>query len=160
MDTNLDKKEEATYREGMVHLILSHSYTVFLLAVVLGLIIDTFIPIDIFKPDRYNNIGFAMIVLGSILIYWAQHVSRNKLHKKGDELNFECGPYKYTRTPTHYGLTIMTLGLGILINSVFSVVLILIAFVITKLVFLKKEEDLLEDKYGEAYSDYKKKVRG
>lgn len=157
-DTKMTKKEEASYRDGMVHLMLSHSYTVFLAAVVLGLIIDIFVPINIFDGEKYDQIGFAMIVLASILIYWAQRTSGNKLHKKNGVLDFASGPYKYTRTPTHYGLTIMTLGLALILSSAFSAILTIVAFIITKLIFLKKEEDLLEEKYGEAYTDYKKKV--
>jgi len=53
----------------------------------------------------------------------------------------------------------MTLGFSLIIDSFFGIVLTIIAYVITKIFFLKKEESLLEKKYGEVYGDYKKKVK-
>jgi protein-S-isoprenylcysteine O-methyltransferase Ste14 len=102
-----------------------------------------------------------MILLGSMLIYWAQSTSsstKNEMEKEGVVRDFARGPYKYSRNPTHIGLAIMTLGLGLLINSLFSVVLTVIASLITKFIFVKEEELLLEKKYGQTYCDYKKKV--
>lgn len=159
-EVKIEAKEES-FRDGIVHLILSHSYTVFLMAVILGVILDVFIPTNIFNNYIYQYIGFIMIILGSILIYWAQTTSnctKEELEKMGKVREFARGPYKYSRNPTHIGLSLMTLGLGFLINSVFSVVLVLIASLITKFIFVKKEEILLEQKYGEDYCNYKKKV--
>ena len=153
--------ETESQSSAMVHFILSHSYSVFLLAVVLGVIFDIFIPINIYQRPIYQYLGFGMIVVGSILIYWAQSTSSRtkKEMAEGAPRDFARGPYKYTRNPTHIGLAVMTLGLGFLINSLFSVIFIIVAFLVTKSFFLKKEEDILEEKYGQAYLDYKKKVR-
>jgi len=45
------------------------------------------------------------------------------------------------------------------INSLFGVILTILAHVVTKVFFLKKEEVILERKYGEVYTEYKKKVK-
>ncbi len=156
-----NETKEKLYEDGMIHLILSHSYTVFLFAVVLGVIFDIIFPIEFFEGYLYQYIGFIMIILGSGLIYWAQSTSsstRREMDKKKTERQFDCGPYKYSRNPTSIGLTIMTLGLAFLINSLFSVIFVIIASFI-KIIFIKKEEDILEKKYGQAYCDYKKKVK-
>jgi protein-S-isoprenylcysteine O-methyltransferase Ste14 len=158
----LNETKDTPQSTGMVHFILSHSYTVFLFAVVLGVVLDVFIPMDIFEHYLYQPIGFGMIVLGSILIYWAQSTSRKtnkEMQRENTPRDFERGPYKYSRNPTHIGLSIMTLGLGFLLQSVFSIAFIAVASLVTKFIFLKKEERLLEEKYGQAYLDYKKKVR-
>ncbi len=162
-DTKIEKKEES-YRDGMIHIILSHSYTVFLFAVVLGLILDILIPINIFNSYIYQYIGLVMIILGSVLIYWSQSTTsstkKEEVQKQGTIVReFACGPYKYSRNPTHIGISVMTLGLGFLISSVFSIILIVLTSLITKSIFLKKEEALLEQKYGEAYCEYKRKVK-
>lgn len=155
------KNQAESYMDGMVHFILSHSYTVFMLAVVLGLILDVFIPVEIFHKSIYQYIGIVMIILGSIVIYWAQSTSNctKKEEKAGASRNFARGPYRYNRSPTHIGLSVMTLGLGFILNSAFSILLVIIAYCVTKMIFLKKEEILLEKKYGEIYCAYKKKVR-
>src|ERR1035437_10201 len=162
MDTNINTVPlKKPYRDGMIHFILSNSYTIFLFAVVLGVIFDMIVPIDIFNTPIYQYGGLILIMIGSILVYWAQSSSyHSKVEMKKDktERNFAKGPYKYSRNPTHIGLTLLTLGLGFVINSLFSVIFIIITSLITKAIFLKKEEDLLEEEYGQVYTDYKKKV--
>lgn len=145
---------------GMIHFVLSHSYSVFLVAVVLGLIFDILFPFDFFGNPIFKYVGLALIILGSILIYWSQWSSAHtaKEQSANSNRNFAHGPYKYSRNPTHIGISIMTLGLGFVINSIFSIIFIVLASIITKSIFLKKEEKLLEKKYGEVYRTYKEKV--
>jgi len=141
--------------KGKIHFVLSNSYLVFLFAVVFGVVFDIIIPLDIFSGEAFQYVGLIMIILGSLLVYWAQSTSGNSKNKVG----FENGPYKYLRSPTHFGLFVMTLGLALIINSPFSVFFTVIAHIVTKLIFIKKEEKLLEEKYGEDYLNYKKKVK-
>lgn len=160
----IEQKENTIniHRGGMVHFVLLHSYLIFLFAVILGAFLDPLIKKKIFSNDIYQIIGFLMVIVGSIVIYWAQKISSNYQQREiKDESRsyFEHGPYKYMRSPTHLGLFVMTLGFSLIINSLFGVVLTIIAYVITKLFFLKKEEKLLEIKYGQVYIDYKKKVK-
>jgi len=160
--TEHQKDEFNKYRKGMVHFILVHSYLIFLFAVILGVFFDTFMKKGIFSNDIYQSIGLLMLVISSIIIYWAQSTSSNytkNINKSETRSHFEYGPYRYLRSPTHFGLFILTLGLALIINSLFSVIFTIVAYCITKFFFLKKEEDLLEKKYGQVYSDYKKKVK-
>ena len=154
-------KEEPCFKDGMVHYILSHSYMVFFLAVMVGVIVDILVPVIIFKNPIFQYIGFTMIIIGSSLIYWAQSATSTPKEQTNTtkEKDFERGPYKYSRNPTHTGMAIMTLGLGLLLNSFFTVICILVAYLISKFIFLKKEERILEDKYGQTYLNYKKKVK-
>ncbi|MFH1608542.1 MAG: methyltransferase [Patescibacteria group bacterium] len=69
------------------------------------------------------------------------------------------GPYRYTRNPTIIGLFFSILSFGIIINSPFIILFSFIAFLISNLVFTKKEEALLESKYGASYLKYKKIVK-
>ena len=53
----------------------------------------------------------------------------------------------------------MSLGLGFLINSFFSVLFILIIHIISKFILNKKQDKILKERYGDVYSDYLKKVK-
>ncbi len=162
MEKKIAKNEIGNYRKETVHFILLHSYLIFLFGVILGVIFDTTLKREIFSNPVYHYIGFGMLVISSIIIYWAQSTSSNyqeRVHKKEGRSHFEFGPYRFLRSPTHFGLFILTLGFALIINSLFSVIFTFIAYLITKLVFLKKEEKLLEKKYGEVYLNYKKKVK-
>jgi protein-S-isoprenylcysteine O-methyltransferase Ste14 len=157
-----EQKEMNNPRVSKVHSVLAYSYLVFLFSVILGVIFDIFIKNKIFSDIIYQQIGFFMLVISSIIIYWAQSTSSNyakNINKDKTRSQFEYGPYRYLRSPTHFGLFIMTLGLSLIINSLFSVLFTLIAYIISKFFFLKKEEEILEDKYGEVYTEYKEKVK-
>lgn len=159
-EDNLNK--ENGKRSPGVHFLLSHSYLVFLFSVILGVIFDIFAPFNLFLNVPSQSIGVGLIFLGSIIVYWAQTTSGNYKENEPKFKNksfFYRGPYKFTRNPTHFGLLIMTLGLALLINSFFSIVFTIIAHVLTKIFFVKKQEKILEKKYGDLYLDYKKKVK-
>ena len=162
MDTNLTKREkEQSFTSGAVHFILSHSYLLFLVAIVLGVVLQIGFPVPLFGTGVYSYLGSFMILGGSGLIYWAQtssHRSEREMREKNTPRGFDCGPYKYSRNPTHLGLSLMTIGLGIVFNSFFIFICFIGASLISKFIFLRKEEALLEEKYGEPYREYKKKV--
>lgn len=166
MNEKEQNENKINNHHNAVQFVLAHSYFIFLFAVILGAFLDPLIKDKIFSNDIYQIVGFSMLVFSSIIIYWAQKTSSCSNYKKRLMENnsspyfyFKFGPYKYLRSPTHFGLFIMALGFSLIINSLFGLVLIIIAYFITKFFFLKKEEDLLEIKYGQVYSDYRKKVK-
>lgn len=151
-------KEE---KKGAVHVVLTHSYFMYLLAIIFGLILDKVFN-TAYDSHTFAIAGFVTMILGSLLIYWAQHTTnctkKEVVSGIKKERDFERGPYKYSRNPTHIGLSLLTLGFGLLAGSLFVVVLMVVTFMLTKLVFLHQEEDILERKYGQAYCEYKAKV--
>lgn len=145
-----------------IHALLFHSYFIYLVAVILGVLFDVVVPSKIFVGVKYQYLGIILIVLGSILAYWAQKTSGNykeEIAKLKNKSFFNRGPYRYIRNPTHLGLLFMTLGLGVLIESLFSVVFTVIAHTVTKIFFTRKQDKILEIKYGQIYKDYKKSVK-
>ena len=154
------KKEEQKIRKGFTHYLLTNSYMAYLFAIITGIILDTIFPIKIFGGQEYQYFGFSLIVISSVLIYWAQRTT-NKTKKQivDGKRNFDRGPYKYSRNPTYLGLLLATLGFGLMIGSFFIFVIVIVIFFINKLIFLPREERLLERIYGQNYLDYKKKVR-
>ena len=104
-------------------------------------------------------IGVAFLLLATILILWAQMTSRNLSKQNITKETFCKGPYCYTRSPTHWGLFLLLLGFGFIANAFFLIILTLISFVITKFIFLEKEENALAMKYGAPYLEYKKEVK-
>lgn len=152
--------ENKLSKTNTVHHILSRSYSVYLFCVIGGLILDTVYPVH-FGGAFHSNLGFLFMCIGTLFIYWAQSSSsaaKKKALKTNSHVNFKRGPYKYSRNPTHIGLLFVTFGFGFMIGSFFVIVFSLFSFVVTKLVFLPKEEKLLEKKYGEVYARYKKEV--
>jgi len=151
--------DEQTKKTDTVHKILAHSYSLYLGALLLGLLLDFFFPQKFFGDALMVKVGVVCLGFATALIVWAQATSRNLGIDNLSKDTFARGPYKVSRTPTHWGLFLLVLGFGIISNAFFIVVLSVVCFVVTKLVFIKKQEEILEQKYGEAYSAYKKSVR-
>ncbi len=149
-------------KQGKIHVVLTYSYFMYLVAIILGLILDKVFGTT-FNFKSFYVIGFVIMLIGSALVYWAQKTTsctkKELLSGAKMKRDFERGPYKYSRNPTHIGLSLLTLGFGLLAGSLFVVVLMVVVFIIAKNVFLNQEERLLEKKYGQAYCEYKAKVR-
>lgn len=146
-----------------IHHILAHSYSFYLIALVAGIVLDTLFNVRVFSEDA-QAFGMVIIIVASLLIVWAQSTSsklRRVRNEKGrlETADFCRGPYCVSRIPTHWGLALMLAGFGLTINSIFVVAAAVVIFIITKRVFVKKEENILAQKYGEEYLKYKKRVR-
>lgn len=142
-----------------IHRILAHSYSVYFLFFLTGVVLNIVFNWKIFQGTLPTVAGAGLLAFATFLILWAQHTSRNLNHGNISKETFCKGPYCYTRSPTHWGLFMLMLGFGLIANSFFVVLLTVLAFVLTRLTFLAKEEQALTEKYGEPYREYQKSVR-
>jgi len=159
MENTENTKDIVQHPKHEVHGVLAHSYMVYFLILIIGVVLDLSFPDKIFANSIMMPTGFLMLILATLVIFWAQHTSRNLDHGSITKESFCRGPYCYTRTPTHWGLFLLVLGFGFILNAFFVIILTIISFVVTKLFFLKKQEAILEDKYGIPYLEYKKTVK-
>ncbi len=162
--TNELSQNNKAIKKASVHHVLAQSYFLFFIAVISGLFLNMIFPIEISNTHPPQMYGIAFLLVGTYLIIWAQQTSRKgtserrEIHSLTHE-HFLRGPYKYFRSPTHIGLTLLVFGYGLISNALFVVVTTLIFAVVSRFVYVKKEEKILEEKYGNSYSEYKKKVR-
>jgi len=157
-----NRNNENKEKQGAVHFLLAHAYLLFFVAIILGVIFDFLIKLNLLETIAYSKSGIVFVFFGTGLVYWAQSSSAKAGKIKPEERSsdgFALGPYKFFRNPTYLGLFIMTLGFGLLINSVFSIFFVLIAHLVIRFIFVKKEEKILEEKYGDIYVEYKRKVK-
>lgn len=145
--------------KNRVHKVLAYSYLFHFLVFLVGLIMDYIFPLKIFEKQDLSFLGIALLFLGSILIFWAQISSRNLKKDIITKDSFFVGPYRYTRTPTNFGIFLVMLGFGLLNNALFIIFFAIFSFVLTKIIFLKKQEEILTLKYGTPYIEYKKIVK-
>jgi protein-S-isoprenylcysteine O-methyltransferase Ste14 len=145
--------------KNRVHKILAQSYSVYFFAILFGSVFSLIFGIQVFSSLIWREIGTFLLLFGSILIIWAQYTSAHLDKKNITKETFYQGPYRFSRTPTNFGLFFMVLGFSLIINTFFIILFTLIAFVVAKFVFLNKEEKILEEKYGAPYLEYKKLVK-
>ena len=156
---NGNKIDSNNPHKNKVHWILAHSYTMYFVLFLASVFLDFIFPTKIFKSSVFAPTGIIFLIFGSFLVIWAQKTSRDFKKENMSKETFCKGPYCYTRSPTHWGLFFLVLGFGIVANAVFIVLFTLVAFLISKYFFLKKQEQILTEKYGAPYLEYKKSVK-
>jgi len=69
------------------------------------------------------------------------------------------GIYRRTRNPLYLGMTLVYLGLGVAAGSLWAIGLVAPLLWVINVGVVKREERYLERKFGDAYRDYKARVR-
>jgi protein-S-isoprenylcysteine O-methyltransferase Ste14 len=145
--------------KNKIHGILAHSYILYFIFFLFGILLDFIFPVKIFGNYIISIIGTIFLILGTILIIWAQKSSHRLKKENINKETFYQGPYRYTRSPTHLGLLLLTVGFGIIANTLFIVISSIISFIVTKFIFIKAQEKVLAEKYGTPYLEYKESVK-
>jgi protein-S-isoprenylcysteine O-methyltransferase Ste14 len=135
--------------------------------------ISTQILVDVFTfpphviPQPYNFVGILFIPVGMLLIIWANyallHIGKIGLRDREPMQRPSSlvlvGPYRFTRNPIYFGNLLMIFGLVIVWSSIVTAFLLIVVYIIFRFVFIKREEVILEEEFGEEYRDFKKRVR-
>jgi len=144
-------------------MVISKSYLIFLMAIILGVVFDIFFEFSFINNTLYKYLGLLLMAFGTILIYWAQSSSskakKEFIKNNRQDFNFGYGPYRFFRHPSYLGVAILSLGFGLVIGSVFSLIFSVLAYFIIIIIFASHEEKILEYKHKEKYINYKKKVK-
>lgn len=147
----------------LIHVILGHSYLLYFVLLCIGVFFDTVYPVKFLNSKLVGQIGLGLVFVGSVLMVWAQQSSKKSLHERHQEVRgpqaFFHGPYRLLKSPTQVGLMLMFIGLGLVLNSVFITVAAIISYILSKTFFIKKQQEVLLDRYGESYKVYRDKVK-
>ena len=97
------------------------------------------------------------------IVFWARMLfvkagTTVKPFQESSELVM-MGPFNLTRNPMYLSMTVFLLGLAILLGSLTPFFIIpFFVWIITKR-FIRVEERMLEQRFGESYRAYKARVR-
>ena len=111
----------------------------------------------VFQSPLRFVVGIPLALLGGMLAVWGMVTVgwKNTSGLKGGFVS--DGPYRFTRNPQYVGDIVFFIGVGVIANSVF----LWIAHLLLALVFvvaLLTEEPWLEEQYGNAYREYRRRV--
>ncbi len=110
----------------------------------------------------YNLIGILIAFSGFVLMgkardLFKKHQTTLQIEKSNHMID-EC-VFSKTRNPMYIGMLILILGFSIFSTNILALFLPLFFLVIVRLIFIKKEEQLMFETFGKDYLEYKKKVR-
>ena len=69
------------------------------------------------------------------------------------------GPFKFTRNPMYLGILIAMIGLAMVIGSLSAYAAVIVYFLFVNFVSIPYEEEKMERQFGDAFRDYKSRVR-
>lgn len=129
----------------------------------------TAIALTVVAPVRFLPAGLLRVLLGVLLaatgtVLWvwgrwimSQHDISSDPARAPSAL-VDGGPYRFTRNPTYLGLVVVFLGAAVAFNSVW-----LLGFTVAEFILadrqVRREESYLVLWFGEAYVDYRSRVR-
>lgn len=119
-------------------------------------------------PFNLNLIAYLLFFIGALLVISVFYffitfgkgtpVPKQVTNKLITKKLVVKGPYKYTRNPMAIGFFLILLGMGLYFKSYAILLLTIIMAIIGHLFILHVEEKDMEQRFGKAYLEYKKKV--
>ena len=128
-------------------------------------LLDGFLPVFEVIADPWNNVGVVFIVMAlftdglSLLQFFRAHTTINPLHPEKSKHLVITGMYRFTRNPMYTGLLLLLVGWAVLLGSLTAFIMLPIFVMILTDQQIIPEEEILEQKFGQKYLDYKKSVK-
>jgi protein-S-isoprenylcysteine O-methyltransferase Ste14 len=127
------------------------------------LFLHVVLPLAIILRAPFSYAGVAVAITGAAIIVWSRGVFQAagtpiKPFKTSTVL-IRRGLYRWTRNPMYLGAMFLVSGLALLLGSVTPWFVVAAVFVILQEGFVRHEERLLEQTFGEEYRQYKSSVR-
>jgi protein-S-isoprenylcysteine O-methyltransferase Ste14 len=135
----------------------------FLAAIILMVLLDRVLPMWRWHwaPGRW--LGIALVVAGlSLTLASARLFRRRKTAIKPFEQSSVLvveGPYRVSRNPMYVGLCTVLAGIGLLLESFAPLVVIPVFVGVIRTRFIAAEEQMLAQQFGDAYAEYRSRVR-
>ncbi len=136
---------------------------VFLIMMLAAYAIHRVWPAGTGTSSEIRYVGVVIAISGIYMIVWVSRTFRraktNIQPWKPTTKVISTGFYAYSRNPVYVGFCFVPVGIGVFLNNFWILVSFIPSAIIVYFIAICKEEAYLEEKFGEAYKDYKSKVR-
>jgi protein-S-isoprenylcysteine O-methyltransferase Ste14 len=107
--------------------------------------------------------GVLLLVGGLGLMFWAVGMfgrARTPIVPiRPARVLVEAGPYRFTRNPMYLGIATGYVGLAVLLNLVWPLIVLPFVLIALRLAAIRREERYLDATFGQAYREYCARVR-
>lgn len=108
-------------------------------------------------------VGAALLVAGVWFVAWAivtlVRARTPVIPRRPARQLVRTGPYRFGRNPIYLGLAVGYVGLALLFNRAWPLVLLPVVLAVLLSQVIRREERYLGKKFGDAYADYGRQVR-
>ncbi len=139
-----------------------HPPLVYLLALLPGIGLNFLWPIPLLPGGWGMAAGILAIALGTaivppVVLRFRRAGTAFDPHKPASVLITD-GPYRFSRNPGYVALTLWHLGVGLVLNNAWILLLVVVPVFIMDRWAILREERHLEEKFGQEYIQYKARV--
>jgi protein-S-isoprenylcysteine O-methyltransferase Ste14 len=135
----------------------------FLIAILLTGTLHLLVPLRELIPFPWRLIGLLPMLLGIILNAFADRsLKRHKTTVRTFEVSrvlITGGVFRVSRHPMYFGMMLILVGIVVLLGSSTPWFVVLPLALLLDARFIRIEESMLEDTFGEAYRKYRKQAR-
>jgi protein-S-isoprenylcysteine O-methyltransferase Ste14 len=136
---------------------------IFIAFYAVGYITDRAFPAQFGTPFARFTIGGALILLSILLVTWAvARFLRAGTHmdvRKPATALVTDGPYRLSRNPMYLAATLLYAGFAIMFSLPFTLAFLPVCLTVLRIGIISREEAYLDRKFGDAYRNYKARVR-
>lgn len=140
--------------------------TVFVLGFLAGWLLHREWPLALIPAGRQPanvGAGWVLVALGLGFIAWGlatffRHRTAIMPHRPASRL-VDGGPYRYSRNPMYVGMTAIYLGLVLVTNMLWPLLLLPLSLFALVMLVIRKEERYLADAFGSEYAAYRERTR-
>ena len=130
---------------------------------VLGLILHWIRPVSLLPPVTARLAGLVALVLSWWLVQAAESaMKRAGTNVRPDQPSLAIvtdGLFRFSRNPMYLATTGLYLGVTLLVNTPWPLVLLPVMLLVLHWGVIRREEQYLEAKFGEPYRAYRSRVR-
>jgi protein-S-isoprenylcysteine O-methyltransferase Ste14 len=114
------------------------------------------------QTNFVSVLGLIMLITGTVVRIWSIYLlGKNftatvKVREKHELIS--KGPYRIIRHPSYFGALIAICGCPVFLNNFFSIIISFLLMMSAYIYRIKFEERVLQEYFGNAYLEYKKKT--
>jgi protein-S-isoprenylcysteine O-methyltransferase Ste14 len=137
--------------------------TYLFVSIVVTVLLHVLLPITRFITWPWLLLGAVPLALGMFLNLAAdtalkRHHTTVKPFEESSVL-ITTGVYHISRHPMYLGMVLLVLGIALLLGTLAPLLVVVVFAILLDRIFIRSEEDMLQEKFGDAWMTYCQRVR-
>ena len=136
---------------------------VFLAGLAIGLVLSNWAPTEYLGRAIARPLGRVVTGIGVLLalsaVYAFSRAHTNLRPDRPSSALVRTGPYRFTRNPMYVSLTIVYVGVAVMMQSLWSLLLLPLVVAFIRIKVIGREEAYMERRFGGDYLRFKNEVR-